>query len=252
MKLIDTHCHIYYDKFNKDLDEVISRARENNISKIVCVGVDIDSSLQSIRLAEKYDMIYASAGYHPHEAKDTFTSYLKELESILSHEKVIALGEIGLDYHYNHSDKKTQIKVFKEQLELAKSLSMPAIVHSRNSDLDLLNCLKETNSNNGVVHCYASNIDFANKLFEIGYYISFTGLITFSKDLINVVKEVPLDKFMIETDSPYLTPVPKRGKRNEPYMVKYIADSIAKIKNVELNVIADNTTKTALKFFGFK
>ena len=136
----------------------------------------------------------------------------------------------GSDLRYNMSislyeaftGKKTQIKVFKEQLELAKSLNMPVIVHSRNSDLDLLNCIKETNSSNGVVHCYASNIDFANKLFDIGYHISFTGLITFSEDLINVVKEVPLDKFMIETDSPYLTPVPKRGKRNEPYMVKYI------------------------------
>ena len=252
MELIDTHCHIYYDKYDNDFEEVIDRAKENHISKIICVGVDIDSSIQSLELAEKYDMIYATAGYHPHESKDTFTSYLKELENILSHDKVIALGEIGLDFHYNHSDKKTQIKVFKEQLELAKSLEAPAIVHCRNSDLDLINCLEETKSNNGVVHCFASDLAFANKLFEIGFYISFTGLVTFSKELENVVREVPLDKFMIETDSPYLTPAPFRGKRNEPSMVKYVADSIAKIKNVDFNIIAEHTTKTATKFFDFK
>jgi len=252
VNFIDTHCHIYYDKFNHDIEEVINRAKENNVSKIICVGVDIESSIQSLELTEKYDMIYATAGYHPHEAKDASSSYLKELEKILSYDKVIALGEIGLDFHYNHSDKKTQIKKFKEQLELAKSLGVPTIVHCRNSDNDLMNCLKETKSTNGVVHCFASDINFANKLFEIGYYISFTGLITFSKELINVVKEVPLDKFMLETDSPYLTPIPHRGKRNEPYMVKYVAESIAKIRNIDLNIVAENTTKTAIEFFNFK
>ena len=251
MELIDTHSHIYYDKYH-DIDEVIDRAIEHNISKIICVGVDIESSYRSVKLAEKYDMVYSTAGYHPHESKDTFTSYLKELESILSHDKVIALGEIGLDFHYNHSDKKTQIKVFKEQLELAKSLEIPAIVHCRSSDLDLISCIKETKSNNGVVHCFASDLAFAYKLFEIGFYISFTGLVTFSKELTNVVKEVPLDKFMIETDSPYLTPVPFRGRRNEPSMIRYVADSIAKIKNVDFNIIAENTTKTAIEFFDFK
>tara|TARA_B100000029_G_scaffold432273_1_gene444269 strand:+ start:695 stop:1453 length:759 start_codon:yes stop_codon:yes gene_type:complete len=252
MELIDTHCHIYYENFNNDINQVIERAKKNNISKIVCVGVDIESSMQSIRLAEEHSMIYATAGYHPHESKDTSASYLKELENILQHEKVIALGEIGLDFHYNHSDKKTQIKVFKEQLELAKTLDVPTIVHCRNSDTDLIQCIKETKSRNGVVHCFASNIDFAKELFRIGYYISFTGLVTFSKDLINVVKEIPLDKFMLETDSPYLTPIPHRGKRNEPSMIKYIAESIAEIKNVELKTIAESTTKTAKEFFDFR
>ena len=119
MELIDTHCHIYYDKYH-DIDEVVDRAIENNISKMICVGVDIESSNKSIQLAEKYDMIYATAGYHPHESKDTIPNYLNELESLLQHEKVVALGEIGLDFFYNHSDKKTQIKIFEEQLELAK------------------------------------------------------------------------------------------------------------------------------------
>ena len=181
MELIDTHSHIYYDKYT-DINDVLDRAKKNNITKIICVGVDIESSMQSIRLAEEHSMIYATAGYHPHESKDTSASYLKELENILQHEKVIALGEIGLDFHYNHSEKKTQIKVFREQLELAKTLDVPAIVHCRDSDSELIQCIKKTKSNNGVVHCFASNIEFAKELFNIGYYISFTGLITFSKD----------------------------------------------------------------------
>ena len=194
MELIDTHSHIYYDSFDDDINQVIDRAEQNNISKIICVGVDIESSVKSLELAEKYDIIYATAGYHPHEAKETKKLYLKELEDILSHDKVLALGEIGLDFYYNHSDKKVQINTFKEQLELAKSLNMPVVVHSRNSDLSLLNCIKETKSKNGVVHCFASSINFANKLFEEGYHISFTGLITFSKELIDVVKKTPIDK----------------------------------------------------------
>ena len=252
MELIDTHCHIYYENFKKDINEVIDRAKKNNISKIVCVGVDLESSIKSLNLAEKYDNIYATAGYHPHESKDANKLYLKELENLLTHKKVIALGEIGLDFHYNHSDVKTQIKIFVEQLELAKTLDIPVIVHSRNSDTELIECIKKTKSKKGVVHCFASDIKFAKELFKIGYYISFTGLITFSKDLINVVKEVPLDKFMLETDSPYLTPTPFRGKRNEPSMIKYIAEYIATLRNVETTIIADNTTKTAKKFFGFK
>ena len=252
MELIDTHSHIYYNSFNDDIDQVIDRAKQNNISKIICVGVDIESSVKSLELAQKYDIVYATAGYHPHEAKETKKSYLKELENILSHNKVLALGEIGLDFYYNHSDKKVQIKTFKEQLELAKSLNMPTVVHSRNSDHYLLDCIIETQSKNGVVHCFASNINFANKLFKEGYYISFTGLITFSKELIDVVRKAPIDKFMIETDSPYLTPTPYRGKRNEPYMVKYVAEKIAKIKGVETEVIAKHTTKTAYNFFGLR
>jgi len=250
MELIDTHSHIYYDKYKDDLEQVLDRALEKNVEKIICVGVDIESSVESLKLAEKHEIIYATAGYHPHESKDASPTYLKELEEILSHKKVVALGEIGLDFHYNHSNKKTQIKIFKEQLELSKSLKIPNIVHCRNADDEILNCIKETNSKNGVVHCFASNIDFANSLFSIGYIISFTGLITFAENLKKVVKNIPINKFMLETDSPYLTPIPHRGKRNEPSMIKYIAKTIADIRNESLETIAIETTKTAKSFFG--
>tara|TARA_Y100001960_G_C14747249_1_gene866334 strand:- start:1277 stop:2035 length:759 start_codon:yes stop_codon:yes gene_type:complete len=250
MEFIDTHAHIYYDKYNDDLEEVLDRARKNNVKKIICVGVDLESSLKSLELAEKYDMIYATAGYHPHESKDAPKSYLKELEEILSHKKMLALGEIGLDFHYNHSDKKTQIKIFKEQLELSKSLKIPNVVHSRNADYEILSCIKETKSSSGVIHCYASDIIFAKQLFEIGYIISFTGLVTFADNLKEVVKNVPINKFMLETDSPYLTPLPYRGKRNEPSMIKNIAQSISEIRNENIEIIALETTKTARNFFG--
>ena len=249
MQLIDTHCHIYYEKYH-DINEVINRALENNISKIICVGVDIESSNKSIKLAEKYDMVYATAGYHPHESKDTDNNYLQELEVLLTHDKVVALGEIGLDFFYNHSDKNTQIRVFKEQLELSKSLNMPCVIHNRDSDQELISSIKDVNINKGVVHCFASDIKCAKSLLSMNFHLSFTGLITFVKELKEVVKHVPLDKIMIETDSPYLAPIPHRGKRNEPYMVKYVAQEIAKIKNINFDQVAMNTTNTAKEFFG--
>ena len=249
MNLIDTHCHIYYDKYH-DIDEVIDRALENNVSKMICVGVDIESSNKSIELAEKYDMIYATAGYHPHESKETIPNYLNELESLLQHKKVVALGEIGLDFFYNHSDKETQIKIFEEQLELAKSLNMPCVIHNRESDKELIHSIKKTKNNNAVIHCFASNGKFANELINLNLHLSFTGLKTFVDELKKVVENIPIDKIMVETDSPYLTPIPHRGKRNEPYMIKYVAEEIAKIKNISLEDVAHQTTKTANTFFG--
>lgn len=250
MNLIDTHSHIYYDKYKEDLEQVIERAQSHNIEKIICVGVDIPSSIESIKLAEKYDMIYATAGFHPHESKDANHGFVKELEELSAHEKVVAIGEIGLDFHYNHSDKKTQIKIFKEQLELSKSLNMPCIIHNRNADAELLECLKKHNINNAVIHCFASTLDFAKQMTSLNIHLSFTGLITFVKELEEVVEHIPLEKIMVETDSPYLTPVPNRGKRNEPYMVKYVAEKISEIKNIPLEKVCNQTTQNALNFFG--
>lgn len=250
MKLVDTHSHIYYDKYIEDFDEVLLRAENNNLKNIICVGVDIESSEKSIRLSEKHNIIYSTAGYHPHESKDVEENYLQKLEGLLKHEKVVAVGEIGLDFFYNHSDKKTQIKIFNEQIELANHVNMPCVIHNRNSDEELLNSLKQQKIKKGVIHCFASNLKFAKKILDLNLLLSFTGLLTFNKDLENVVKEIPLEKIMIETDSPYLTPKPHRGKRNEPYMVKYVAQKIADIKNISFEEVANTTTKNAVKFFG--
>lgn len=250
MELIDTHCHIYYDKYLDDLDDVISRANKKNINHIICVGVDLESSKKSLALSEKYDSVFATTGYHPHEAKLAPKDYLDRMKDLLEKPKVIAVGEIGLDYYYEHSDKKVQIKVFREQLELAKELNMPTIIHNRESDDDLYQNIKESNINKGVIHCYSSDVKYANKLFELGLIVSFTGIVTFSKTLQEVVKEIPIDKIMLETDSPYLTPIPFRGKRNEPYMVNYVAEKIADIKGISVKEVAEITTKTAKGFFG--
>ena len=250
MQLIDTHSHIYYDKYKEDFDKVLKRAEDNNLKNIICVGVDIESSEKSILLAEKYNMIYSTAGYHPHESKDANENYLEKLEQLLNHEKVVAVGEIGLDFFYNHSDKKTQVKIFNEQIELANHLNMPCVIHNRNSDKELLESLKQQKIKKGVIHCFASNIKFAKELLNLNLFLSFTGLLTFNKELENVVKEIPLKKIMIETDSPYLTPKPHRGKRNEPFMVKYVAQKIAEIKKISIEEVANVTTKNAVEFFG--
>ena len=250
MNLIDTHCHIYYDKYSDDIDQVINRSIEHNISKIICVGVDFESSKKSIELSEKYEMVYATAGYHPHDSKDARDDYLNDLRILAKNPKVIAIGEMGLDYFYKYSDKKIQLQRFQEQLDLAKELNLPAIIHNRESDSDLYGTLKSSQINKGVIHCFSSTIDFAHQILDLGLLLSFTGIVTFSDDLKKVVKEIPLNKIMLETDSPYLTPKPFRGKRNEPYMVNFIAEEIANIKNISKEEVADITTKTAEEFFG--
>ena len=203
MEFIDTHCHIYYDKYQNDINDVINRANNNNVKNMICVGVDIESSKKSIALSEQYESIFATVGYHPHEAKVVDSNYLNNMIELLKHPKSVAVGEIGLDYYYEHSDKKTQIKIFREQLELAKDLDMPAVIHNRESDDDLYKNIKESKINKGVIHCYSSDVKYANKLFDLGLLVSFTGIVTFSKSLQKVVKEIPLEKMMIETDSPY-------------------------------------------------
>ena len=249
MKLIDTHCHLYYENYKGDLDEVIQRSTENSIYKIICVGVDLKSSKQSINLSKKYPQIFATAGYHPHESKDAPLNYLDEIKYLIKSNNVVAVGEIGLDYYYNHSDKKTQNKVFIEQLKLAKELNKPIIIHCRDAEEDIIKGLKEVKNNFGVVHCFSGTDEFARKLFKLGFYISFTGMVTFRKDLPELIKNLPLEKIMIETDSPYLTPIPKRGKRNEPAMVKIIAEKIAEIKNTSLKEVAKITTRNAERLF---
>ena len=250
MEFIDTHCHIYYDKYQDDINEVISRANNNNVNNIICVGVDIESSKKSLFLSEKYSSVFATVGYHPHESKLALPNYLDKLSDLSKHPKVVAIGEIGLDYYYKHSDKKTQIKTFIEQLELAKNLDMPVIIHNREADKDIYKAIKNSKINNGVIHCYSGDIEYAKKIFGLGLFVSFTGILTFSQSLQKVVKEIPLEKIMIETDSPYLTPIPHRGKRNEPHMVSLIAEKIADIKNISIEEVAQTTTKTAKKFFG--
>ena len=247
--MIDTHCHLYDKKLYNQLDKIVGNAKNNNIQKMICIGDRLSTSDQSIQISEKYNNIYASVGIHPHEAKDASKQYLNELKKKAAHQKVVAIGEIGLDYHYNFSDSITQKKVFSEQLELANELNLPTIVHCRDSDDDLYACIKNSKSHKGVIHCFASNLDFAKKIIELGYLISFTGMITFVKELEPVIREIELSNMMIETDSPYLAPVPFRGKTNQPAYVLEVAKKIAEIKKIELEQVIQQTTNNAYSLF---
>ena len=212
------------EKILDNLDTIIKNANKANINKMICIGDRISTSLKSIEIAEKYSNIYATVGVHPHESKGVEKTYLEQLRENAAHEKVLAIGEIGLDYYYDFTDRPKQKEVFIQQLKLAKELNLPTVVHCRDSDSDLYNCIKETKSNKGVIHCFASDLEFAKKVIDLGYLISFTGMITFVSELEKVVENISLSKIMIETDSPYLAPVPYRGKINEPaYVVEAVS-----------------------------
>ncbi|MAX09496.1 MAG: hydrolase TatD [Candidatus Marinimicrobia bacterium] len=248
--MIDTHCHINDIKYDLDVKEVISRAIESGVEKMICVGTDLKTSEKAIKLADTYSEIYATVGYHPHESKDAQKGYLYEFEEMSKNPKVVAIGESGLDYHYNISPKNTQKKIFREQIELAKDIKLPIIMHNRNSADDLLSILELTNLKYGVVHCFSENWEFASKLTSKNIKLSFTGMITFVKDPIyEVLEKIDLKDFFLETDSPYLAPNPYRGKRNEPSLIKFIADYIADVKQISSEEIIKQTTKNALNFF---
>ncbi|MBC8256352.1 MAG: TatD family hydrolase [Candidatus Marinimicrobia bacterium] len=247
--LIDTHAHISYKDYSDRIDEVIQVAENNGVEKIISIGVDLPSSEECLKLAEKYPAVYATCGIHPHEADKAPKGYLYELEAFTQHPKVVAVGEMGLDYHYDFSDRKVQRRVYHEQLEMSKSLELPAVVHCRESDDDILEGIQNSGLNRGVIHCFASDVEFAENILETGFHISFTGMITFVKELENVVKEVPLERMMIETDSPYLSPKPYRGKQNEPKNVLHVAEKIAELKEISLEEVMESTTETALNLF---
>lgn len=250
MEFIDTHAHIYYDVFQDDLTEVLERSAEAGVTKVICIAVDLPSSEASLELAEKHTMVYASAGIHPHEAAKAPNNYLARLEEFSEHHKAVGIGEIGLDYHYNFSEPRIQKRIFRDQLELARSLELPAIIHNRESDDDLLIQLKESGNRYGVVHSFSGSPEMAESVLEMELLISFTGMITFLKDPFeDTVVSVDLERIMIETDAPYLTPKPHRGKRNEPGYVRFIAEKIAELKNETLESVAEITTRNALGFF---
>ena len=247
--MIDTHCHLYDDKLYPKLDEIILNAKKANVEKMICIGDNLNTSLKSLEIAEKYNNIYATVGIHPHESKDVSEKYLSKIERYSNHQKVVAIGEIGLDYYYNFSDSEIQKTVFLEQLKLAKKLNLPSVIHCRDAYEDLLEIIIASEHNKGVIHCFSGNLEFANKIINLGYYISFTGMITFVKELEDVIKNISLNHILIETDSPYLAPVPYRGKINEPAYVEKVAEKIAEIKNLSAKEVIDITTNNANVLF---
>ncbi|MGB3727848.1 MAG: TatD family hydrolase [Thermodesulfobacteriota bacterium] len=248
--LIDSHAHLVS---LENLDEVLKRAKENNIDKIVSISSDIPSTEETIALAEKYDFIFATTGVHPHSADQTNEKVLKGLDHYASHEKVVAIGETGLDYFYMNSDKEIQINSFTEHIRLGKKHDLPVIIHVREADEDMREILKKETaaSTPGVIHCFTGNYETAVKYLDLGYYISFSGIVTFKKseELREAAKNIPADRILIETDSPYLAPVPHRGKPNEPSFVKHVAQTVADVREISIDELAEITKANAERLF---
>tara|TARA_Y100000590_G_scaffold453931_1_gene599848 strand:+ start:5092 stop:5853 length:762 start_codon:yes stop_codon:yes gene_type:complete len=247
----DTHAHLYYDELKDQLDSVIERAREASVERIICVSTDLASSQTSISIAEQFDGVFATAGVHPHDAKDAPNDYLMQLKELLTHDKVVAVGEMGLDYFRNFSPSDIQRVIFQSQLELAGELEMPAVIHNRDADEDLLHIIENVSPSKAVIHCFSSDVLIAERALEAGCLLSFTGNVTFGKDSAEtVLNATPIDRIMLETDCPFMTPVPYRGKVNEPSNIPFICDRIAEIKQMEPMEVARITSATAQDFFG--
>lgn len=261
--MIDTHAHIDFKEFNNDRKEVMKRFFEGGGEKMINIGCDLKSSIRSCELANDNENIFASAGIHPHDADSIDKNSLRKLEDLVQHYKVIAVGEIGLDYFKNLSPQEKQIEAFRLQLELADNHKMPLIIHCRDAYNDLIDILKSYQTDNwqGVIHCFGGSQKIAEEFLKLGFYIGFTGIITYYKDksklgnepeIYRVIENMPLDKILIETDCPYLAPVPERGKRNEPLFVKHVAEKIAHIRNTDFKEIEKATTENAIKLFNLQ
>lgn len=249
MDLIDSHCHINDKQFNEDIGEVVERAKANGISQLICVGTDIESSEKAIKIADEFQEVFATCGVHPHDSEKPDKKYIQILEDFSKHEKVVAIGEMGLDYFYDFSDRKVQKTIFRDQLELAKDLNLPAVIHNRDSDEDLFQSISESKLIKGVIHCFASDYNFALKILDLGLHISFTGMVTFVKSLHDTIEKIDIDKIMVETDSPYLAPKPFRGKRNEPKNAYHVAEFIANTRGLNLIDFSKKVTETTRTFF---
>ena len=252
-KFIDSHAHLDDKRFDSDRDELINSLSDNDVEAVLNPGADLKSSKNALFLAEKYPFIYAAVGCHPHDTKYMNDDTMNKFKEMAKSNKVIAIGEIGLDYYYDNSDRDTQKKWFREQIRLAKELDLPYIVHDRDAHEDILNIMKEEHYDGarGILHCYSGSVELSREFIKLGFYISLAGPVTFAKARVSklVAKEIPFDKLLIETDSPYLTPEPFRGKRNEPKYVRYVAEEIAKIRNVSIDEVAEKTKKNFKALF---
>jgi len=252
--LFDSHAHLDSSSFDDDRAEVVERAKEAGVSLVMNPSVDLESSSKVVRLAEEYEGIYGAVGIHPHNADTMDEMILSLLEGLAKKEKIKAIGEIGLDYHYDYSPRDEQKDCFIEHLRMAKRLGMPVIIHDREANDDVMRILKEEKAfETGVLlHCYSGSAEMARQYVRLGASISIAGPVTFknARKLAEVVKTVPLERLLIETDSPFLTPVPNRGKRNEPAFVRFVAQRISLIKEIDFEDVAASTRGNAKSFFG--
>lgn len=258
-ELIDTHCHLNFHKYNEDRDEVIQRAKSAGVHRVIIPAIDLETCEESLALADQYDGIYVAVGVHPNSTADFSDEILKQICDYAKHEKVVSIGEIGLDYYWDKSPKDSQRKSFEQQLELASELELPVIIHNRDASEDTMDVL-ETWAKNlpeslkyrpGVMHSFSAAPEIAQRALAIGFYLGFTGPITFKKaqDLRDIAQTIPLDRILVETDGPFLTPQPYRGKRNEPAYVQYMTEKLAELHDVSYEKMAQQTSDNAKKLF---
>lgn len=252
--LFDTHVHLNADHYEEDVEEVIERAQQAGVSKMVVVGFDEKTIPKAMALVEKYDFLYAAVGWHPVDAVDLEERHLDWIRELASHPKVVAIGETGLDYYWDKSPNEVQKEVFRKQIQLAKEVKLPIIIHDRDAHEDIVEVLREENAAEvgGIMHCFGGDQHIAKQCLDMNFYISFGGPLTFKNAKLpkEVAQEVPLDRLLIETDAPFLAPHPNRGKRNEPAYVKLVAEKLAELKSVSYEEIAQITMENGKKLFG--
>lgn len=251
--IFDSHAHYNDEQFDIDRDALLASLPEAGIVGILNCGTDVESSIVSIEMAEKYPFVYAACGYHPESALEFNEERLSEIEKMLSHGKCVAVGEIGLEYHYDFVPKDVQKYVFEKHLELAVKYDMPVIVHDREAHADTLELLKKYNPK-GVLHCYSGSVEMAKEILKMGMYIGLGGAVTFKNAIkpVEVAEMIPLDRLLLETDCPYMAPVPMRGKRNNSAYISYVAEKIADIKNIQVHDLLDITSENAMNLFNIR
>ena len=252
--LIDSHAHLDDLRYDTDRDNVLQRAEAAGIEAIVTIGCDLATSQAAVALAQAHPNIFATIGVHPHEAKEIEEGWYESFRSLARHQKVVAYGEIGLDYHYDHSPREIQRQRFREQIHLARELALPLVIHTREAQEDTVMILRDEGAVDvgGVFHCFSGDAWIAKDALDLGFYLSFSGVLTFKNATIlrDIAKTVPLDRLMVETDCPYLAPVPYRGKRNEPAYVQYVAEILAEIRgNGSVESIARATVENTKRVF---
>ncbi len=255
MMLVDTHAHLQWKNFNEDLGKVLARARDNKVGRILNVGFDLEGSVKGVKLAEQNEELYAAVGIHPHNASQLSPELIETLKELADNPKVVAIGEIGLDYYRNLSPRDIQKEAFEAQILLAKELSLPIIVHNRDAVGDIFEIISKLKPNtSGVMHCFSESQKIAEKCIKLGFAISFAGTITYpnSQRLRKLAKNIDSREILVETDCPWLAPQEKRGKRNEPSFLHFTAQKMAELRGITLENLGDTTTRNAERIFKFK
>ena len=251
--MIDSHCHLEDERFTGEVEQTLARMREAGVDRCILAGSDEETSRRIVRLTEQYEYVYGVVGVHPHEAKFFTTATLDLLETWLVSSRIVGVGEIGLDYYYDHSPRDTQRETLAAQIDFAYRKGVPAVFHVRDAHGEFTDMLRARKDSlpQGVMHCYTGSLESAKVYLNLGLYISFSGSVTFknARNLQEAARYVPMDRLLIETDSPYLAPVPMRGKRNEPAYVRYVAEKVADLRGLDVNELADQAARNTQRLF---